>query len=158
MLLPIQITWRGMEPSAALEGRVRALAQGLEQFSSQMIHCHVIIELPHKRGHQGHVYEVHIQVTVPGTELIAQHEHRELQSHEDLYVALRDAFRAMRRQLQDYGRKRRLDVKGSHAESEAHGDREAFRRGRRETGPARQCIDHRRRCTEVIGHRRNRGT
>jgi ribosome-associated translation inhibitor RaiA len=112
MLLPIQITWRGMEPSAALEGRVRALAQQLEKFSSKMIHCHVIIELPHKRGHQGHIYEVHIQVTVPGTELIAQYEHRELQSHEDPYVAVRDAFRAVRRQLQDYARKRRLDVKG----------------------------------------------
>jgi ribosome-associated translation inhibitor RaiA len=101
-----------MEPSAALEGRVRALAQRLEKFGSPMIHCHVIIEFPHKRGHQGHVYEVHIQVSVPGTQLIVQHEHRELQSHEDPYVAVRDAFRAVRRQLQDYERKHRLDVKG----------------------------------------------
>ncbi len=112
MLQPIRITWRGMKPSAALEGRVRALAQRLEKFGSEMIHCHVIIELPHKRGHQGNLYGVHIQVTVPGTELIVQHEHRELRSHEDSYIAVRDAFRAVRRQLQDYERKRRLDVKG----------------------------------------------
>jgi len=111
MLGPIQITWRGMEPSAALEDRVQALARRLEKFGSQMIHCHVTIELPHKRGHQGHIYEVHIQVTIPGTQLIVQHEHRELQSHEDPYVAVRDAFRAVRRQLQNYERKRRHDVK-----------------------------------------------
>lgn len=112
MLLPIQITWRGIEPSAALETRIRELAQRLEKFSSQIVHCHVVIELPHKHAHQGHLYEVHIQITTPGAQIIVQREHRERHTHEDPYVALRDAFRAARRQLEDYERERRQDVKG----------------------------------------------
>lgn len=106
-----QITWRGMEPSAALEARVRELAQGLEKFSPHIVHCRVVIELPHKHGRQGHIYGVRIQITAPGAHLIAQRAHRERHTHEDPYVAVRDAFRAVQRQLEDYERENRGDVK-----------------------------------------------
>ncbi len=112
MSLPIQITWRDTEPSAALELRIRKLAQGLEKFSPQIIHCHVVIEIPHQHDRQGQVYEVHIRITTPGAEIIAHREHHERRSHEDPYVAVRDAFRAVRRQLEDCERERRQDVKG----------------------------------------------
>lgn len=111
MSLPTQITWRGIQSSAALETRIRELAQGLEKFSSQIVHCRVVIELPDKHSRQGRVYEVRIQVTTPGAQLIAQREHRERHSHEDPYIAVRDAFRAVQRQLEDYERARRGDVK-----------------------------------------------
>ncbi|MGO9934985.1 MAG: HPF/RaiA family ribosome-associated protein [Steroidobacteraceae bacterium] len=107
---PIQITWRSIEHSAALESRIRELAQRLEKFISQIVHCRVVIELPHKHGHQGRVYEVRIQITIPGGELVAQHEHHERHTHEDPYVAVRDAFRAVRRQLEDHERKWRQDA------------------------------------------------
>lgn len=116
MLLPLQITWRNIEPSAAVEARIRELAQRLEKFSAQIVRCHVIIEAPHKHGHQGHLYEVHIQVTTPGGGAVANREHRNHHSHEDVYVALRDAFRAVRRQLEDYERERRQDVKSHESE------------------------------------------
>jgi ribosome-associated translation inhibitor RaiA len=116
MPVPIQITWRGIEKSAALEARIRELAERLEKFSSQIVHCQVVIELPHKHGHQGHVYEVRIQVTTPGAQLNVQHEHHERHTHEDPHVAIRDAFRAARRQLEDYERIRRGDVKRHAAE------------------------------------------
>jgi ribosomal subunit interface protein len=111
MLLPLQITFRGMEASPALESRIRELAQRLERFSAQIVRCHVIVEAPHHHGRQGQLYEVHILLTTPGAELIATREHRERHSHEDAYVAVRDAFRALRRQLEDYERERRQDVK-----------------------------------------------
>ena len=117
MSLPIQFTWRGIEPSAALERRIRVLAQRLEKFSAQVMHCQVVIELPHKHGRQGHVYEVRVQITTPGAQIIAQHEHGERHTHEDPYVAARDAFRAARRQLEDHERIRRQDVK-SHTTSD----------------------------------------
>ncbi len=107
MSLPIQITWRGIEPSAALESRIRQLAERLGKFTSQPVRCRVIIEFAHKHGHQGNLYEVHVLITAPGTEIIARREHRGALSHEDPYVAVRDAFRAARRQLADYERERR---------------------------------------------------
>ncbi len=111
MQLPMQITYRGMDPSPALETRIRALADRLERFSPHIMRCHVIVEAPHRHQRQGQLFEVHIDVTTPGGELIANREHRIRQSHEDAYVALRDAFRALRRQLEEYERERRQDVK-----------------------------------------------
>jgi ribosomal subunit interface protein len=111
MPLSIHITWRDIEPSAALGARIRELAQRLAKFNAEIIHCHVIIALPHKHSHQGRTYEVRIEVTTPGAHLIAQHEHPERHSHEDPYVAVRDAFQTMRRQLEDLETKRRQDVK-----------------------------------------------
>jgi len=106
-----------MEPSAALEARVRELAQRFDRFGADIIGCHVTIEAQHQ--HQGQIYEVHIELTVPQATLVANREHRARHSHEDVYVALRDAFRAVRRQLEDYERQRRQDVK--HHEPIPHG-------------------------------------
>jgi len=111
MPLPIQITWKDIEPSAALEDRIRALAKRLEKFSAHIVHCRVVVELPHQHARQGQIFEVHIQISTPGGQIIASREHRERHSHEDPYVAVRDAFRVVRRQLEDYERKHRQDVK-----------------------------------------------
>ena len=111
MHLPLQITFRQMEPSPALETRVRELAQRLDRFSSQIMSCHVVIEAPHRHQHQGKLYEVRVDLTVPGSEIVASKQHSERHSHEDVHVALRDAFRAVRRQLENYERERRQDVK-----------------------------------------------
>ncbi len=111
MPLSIRITWRDIEPSAVLGARIRELARRLAQFHAKIIHCHVIIALPHKHSHLGRVYEVRIEVTTPGAHLIVQHEHPERNSHEDPYAAAREAFQTMRRQLEDHERKRRQHVK-----------------------------------------------
>jgi ribosomal subunit interface protein len=111
MRLPLQITFRHMEPSAALEARIRALAARLDRFSAHIMSCQVTIDAPHQHQRQGQLYEVRIDVRVPHGELMAHREHRERPGHEDVYVALRDAFRAVRRQLEDYEREHRQDVK-----------------------------------------------
>jgi cold shock CspA family protein/ribosome-associated translation inhibitor RaiA len=111
MRLPVQITFRHMDPSPALEARIRALAARLDHFASDIMGCHVTVEAPHQHHRQGQLYEISIDITVPQGELIANRVHRENFTHEDAYVALRDAFRAVRRQLEDYERRRRLDVK-----------------------------------------------
>ena len=111
MLLPLQITFHQMEPSPALEARIRALAARLDRFSAHIMGCHVTVAAPHQHQRQGQLYEVSIDLTLPQAELVANREHRERQSHADVYVALRDAFRAVRRQLEDYERRHRHDVK-----------------------------------------------
>ena len=111
MRLPLQITFRHMEPSAPLEARIRKLAAHLERFSAHIMSCTVTVEAPHQHQRQGQLYEVHIDLRVPTGELVANRTHRERAGHEDVYVALRDAFRAVRRQLEDYEHEHRQEVK-----------------------------------------------
>jgi ribosomal subunit interface protein len=115
---PVRITFKDMEPSAAIEAWVEERAAGLEKFYEPITHCHVVIEAPHRHSQHGMLYGVRIDVTVPGEEIVVSHQGPKDHAHEDVYVALRDAFRAAKRQLQDYGRKRRGDVK-RHASSPA---------------------------------------
>ncbi len=112
MQLPLQVTFRHMDPSPALEGRIRELATRLEKFSDQIMHCHVIVEAPHKYHHQGGLFEVRMDITVPDSQIAIRWSHPNRHSHEDAYVALRDAFRAARRKLEDFERERRARPRG----------------------------------------------
>ena len=103
MQIPLQITFRDMEPSDAVEAAVREKAGKLEQFADLMS-CRVIIEMINKHQHQGTMYHVTIDLAVPGREIVVSRDHGKDHSHEDIYVTLRDAFNAARRQLQDHQR------------------------------------------------------
>lgn len=111
MQIPLQITFRHMEGSPALENRVRELVTRLEKFSSQILHCHVVIEGPHGHQHQGERFDIRIDMTVPGKQINVQRARPMDATHQDPYIALRDIFRAARRQLEEYERERRQDVK-----------------------------------------------
>lgn len=120
MQIPLQITFRDMEPSDAVEAAIREKAAKLDHFYDHNMSCRVMVEAPHGHHHQGRLYQVRIDMTVPDGELLVTHEHHHKDhSHEDVYVAIRDAFNAMKRQLEDYARKRRGKVK-TH-ETPAHG-------------------------------------
>jgi ribosomal subunit interface protein len=111
MQQPVRITFKEMEPSEAIETRIREYAAKLEKFYDPILHCHVVVEAPHRHSNHGRLYDIRIDITVPGDEVVVSHQGPKDQAHEDVYVALRDAFRAARRQLQDVARKRRGKVK-----------------------------------------------
>ncbi len=106
MQRPLQITTRDIPESEAIETHIREKAGKLEQFYPHIVGCHVVVEMPHKHRHQGKLYNIRIEVKVPGGEVVVN---RDLA--EDIYVALRDAFDAVKRALEDYGRKQRGEVK-----------------------------------------------
>src|SRR5690606_36674951 len=105
------ITFRHMDPSPAMEARIRELAERLDRFSEHIMQCHVIVEAPHQHHHKGNLYDVRMDITVPGDEIAIRRTHPVHHSHEDPYVALRDAFKAARRKLEDYERERRPPAK-----------------------------------------------
>lgn len=111
MQLPLKITFRHVDHSPALENRIRELAARLDRFSAHIMSCHVTVEAPHKHQHQGQLYDVRIDIAVPGNEIAIRRTRPVDHAHEDPYVALRDAFNAARRKLQDYEREKRHDVK-----------------------------------------------
>ena len=111
MELPLQITYRHMDPSPALDARIREFAGRLERFSPQVIQCCVTIDAPHRHHRQGNLFDVRIDLRVPGKDIVIQRGPSADHSHEDAFVALRDAFRAARRKLQDYERERYGKVK-----------------------------------------------
>lgn len=102
MKLPVHIQFHGMEPSDALEASARKQVHKLESFAPDLMACRVSIDLEQKHQHQGRPYSVRIDLTLPGRELVVNRV-----QHEDVYVALRDAFDNAKRQLEEALRKRR---------------------------------------------------
>ncbi len=111
MQTPVQVTFRQVDPSPAVEARARELAGRLDHYYTRITGCHVVIQGPPAHRHKGAPYSVRIDVIVPGHELFVDSERDQHAEHTDVYVALRDAFDAMRRQLEDYARRQRGDTK-----------------------------------------------
>lgn len=111
MQIPLQITFRNMEHSDAVEAKIRERAAKLEKFSDHITSCRVTIELPHQHHHKGNLFGVKVDITLPGKEIIADRKPDQDHAHEDAYVAIRDAFDAAVRQLEDYVQRRRGKVK-----------------------------------------------
>lgn len=106
MQIPMQITLRDVEHSEALETHIRDKVNKLDEFFAHIMSCRVTVEVPHKHHRQGKQFNVRIDIGVPGGEIVVNHDHSE-----DVYVALRDAFDAAKRRLEDYARKIRGDTK-----------------------------------------------
>lgn len=111
MQLPLEIRFHNLDRTEALEAAVRDRALALERFASHIVSCRVTIEAPHQHQRRGQLYRVTVDVRLPGGELVASRSPTADHSHEDVLVAVRDAFKATRRQLQDYVRVQRADVK-----------------------------------------------
>jgi len=111
MQVPLQIRFHNLEPSPAIEAAVRKRAEQLEHFDDTITSCHVTVESPHKHHHKGNLYHIVIDVRTAGGEIAVSRMPDDEQAHEDIYVAIRDAFDAARRQLQDRQRELRGQVK-----------------------------------------------
>lgn len=111
MKLPLQITFRNMNPSEVIEANIRDKADKLNQVFPHIMSCRVVVEAGHKHHHQGNIYDVHIDLKVPDKEIAVSREAGLNHAHEDVYVAIRDAFDAAKRQLQNYSAKIQREVK-----------------------------------------------
>jgi len=106
MQIPLQVTLKDMPQSQAVESRIREKVDKLHRFYDRIMGCLVVVESPQQRQHQGKLYTVRIDLTVPGAELVANRA-----QDEDVYVAIRDAFSAITRQLEEFARRQRGEVK-----------------------------------------------
>lgn len=134
---PLQITFRHMEVSPAVEARIQGEVAALEHFFNRITSCRVVVEAPHRHHQRGRGFHINIDLHVPGKEIIVNHEpslhstlakgeaaelekHLETHpDHKDIFVSIRDAFAAARRQLEDYARVLRGDTKHHAGQAEA---------------------------------------
>jgi ribosomal subunit interface protein len=111
MQTPLQIIFHNMEPSDAVEANIKEKAAKLERFSDKITSCRVTVEAPHKHHHKGNIYHIGLDIAVPDAEIVVSRIPHDNHAHEDIYVAIRDAFKSARRQLEDYELKRRGKTK-----------------------------------------------
>ena len=96
-----EIAFQGMEPSEAVRAKVEKEVEHLQRLHPRITSCKVVVEARAHRKRHGDLYAVRIHVVRPGAEAAASRNPPEDHSHEDVYVAVRDAFQAMARQLRD---------------------------------------------------------
>lgn len=111
MAVPLEIVFHNCDRSAAVEDAVRERVAKIERLAPRITSCRVTIEAPHKNHQQGNLFTVRVDLRYPGGEALVSRSPDAHHAHEDVYVALRDAFNAARRQLQEHRRIRRGDVK-----------------------------------------------
>ena len=111
MQQPLQITFNNMKPSSAVETKIRERVERLAKRYDQIMGCRVVVEAPHRRHHKGGLYHVRIDLILPDSDLVVNRRSDQHHAHEDVYVAVRDAFNAVRRQLVSYVKRRRRQVK-----------------------------------------------
>lgn len=114
MQTPIQIVFLGISHSKTLESHLRGRLAKLEHFHPRLMRCHVTVDQPHRHRQRGNKFSVRLALHVPGAEIVVNKE-----ADEDVYLALRDAFDAARRALEEDVQRHREQIRGG--ESPAKG-------------------------------------
>lgn len=104
MQITPQISFQNMDRSDALVSHIEDCIADLENFHSRITACRVVVDTPHRHSNKGMLYAIRIDLTVPGKEINVSRESGQNHAHEDVYVAVRDAFDAARRLLEDHAR------------------------------------------------------
>jgi cold shock CspA family protein/ribosome-associated translation inhibitor RaiA len=107
----LNVVFRHIDPSPAVEARIRTHVERLEQIHGRITTGQVVVEAPHRHNRQGRLFTVRLRLSIPGHQVVVAHEGRLNHAHEDLYVALRDTFDAAARQLETHGERMRGEVK-----------------------------------------------
>ena len=111
MEIPLQVEFRNLEHSDAIEASVLERAQVFERFAKDLLRCKVTVASPHKHHGKGNLYHVSVEMHLAGAEIVVNRNSDANHAHEDVYVAIRDAINAAARKLQDHVRVRRGKVK-----------------------------------------------
>jgi ribosomal subunit interface protein len=112
MQVPLQITFRNMDSSEALEAEIHKRIDKLAKNYEQLVSCRVVVEAPPQHRRKGGLYKVRIDMTCPEGKVAVNREPPvEHHAHQDAYVALRDAVNAAEKQLDAYAKRRKGHVK-----------------------------------------------
>jgi ribosome-associated translation inhibitor RaiA len=111
MTIPLQITFRDVPSSVAVEAQIRERTEHLEHLFGRVTSCRVIVEGRHRPQRAGKVFHLRVELTLPGKIVAIGNGAAEFHAHDDIFVAVRAAFDAARRQLDHHAQRRRGEVK-----------------------------------------------
>ncbi|MFP4476299.1 MAG: cold shock domain-containing protein [Desulfatibacillaceae bacterium] len=118
MKVPLEITFRGVEKTPALEALIHRKAEKLDERTGNLIRCRVTVEKPQSHLKSGSPYQVVIDMRVPpGKELVVRRDAGEGNMHDPLEIVVRDAFDAALRKMNKMMEQLRGEVK-QHPEQE----------------------------------------
>jgi ribosome-associated translation inhibitor RaiA/cold shock CspA family protein len=106
MKLPLEISARDVHLNEESEALIREKAAKLDRVYDHIIGCRVKVDMPHRSQRSGSTYNVRIDITVPGSELIVKRE-----PDTDLHVAIVNSFDTAQRRIKEYAEKQRGEVK-----------------------------------------------
>jgi ribosome-associated translation inhibitor RaiA len=118
MEAPLNITFHDLDKSEAVEAKIRERVDRLEQRFGRIVSCSVTLASPNRRRRKGNLFSCSVDVSIPGAEIIATRNPAEDHSHEDIRVAIRDAFKVVERRLDDVVSKMRGHIKRHEAPPE----------------------------------------
>ena len=108
MQIPLEISTRDVTLTPPIEAELRKRAQKLERFYGRITSCRIAVERPTGNHHQeGGPFRVRVDITVPGSELVADKQ------AEEIFAAIREAFDAAERQVEDFADRRRDHFKST---------------------------------------------
>ncbi len=112
MQTPLEIAFQNAEPSDAVRSEIARQAARLEKFSDRITSCRVTVVVPHTRHRHGDLFKIDIRIALPEhRDVIVSKTHGDAREHEHVLVAIRDAFAAAQRQIEDCVREMRGEVK-----------------------------------------------
>lgn len=113
MISDTQVVFRNIEHSDAVESAVYKRLEKLERYCDEIQSLKVTLETPHNNHYKGKVYHVGVEALVPNHDIVVTHDQHDNHAHEDIYVAIRDAFNAVERRLKSvYGKQRTRMTRG----------------------------------------------
>ena len=125
MQVPVEIAFQNSEPSEEIKAEIERQAKRLENFSDRITSCHVNVMAPHTRHRQGDLFKIDVRIAMPEhRDVIVARTHGDAPEREHPLVAVREAFDAAVRQIEDLARDTRDQVKDRQVkdhQAESHG-------------------------------------
>ncbi|MCK4938687.1 MAG: ribosome-associated translation inhibitor RaiA [Rhodospirillaceae bacterium] len=107
MQVPVQISFHGCDHSDVLSKDIADHAIKIEEYYGRITSCRVVVEAPHKSHTKGKLFHINIEISIPGVGQAIHNDRGNNPAHEDVYVAVRDAFKAIESQIKTMVGKRR---------------------------------------------------
>lgn len=104
---PLKVCFQGMEPSDAIEAKIKERVERLGRYYDRITSCRVVVESPHRHQHSGRRYSVHLDIGVPGGKVEVTRDSNLGVDHADPFNAVNDAFETAERRLREFGDRQR---------------------------------------------------